>query len=149
MALASPHAASLEALRELAGEEPLQREGGNPVLQQAMRLLMEYRSGELRRERAKLLRRDAVLGADGFLATGDVGVMDERGLIRIVDRVKDMINVSGFKVWPAEVENALYKHPDILEVAVYGVPHPEKGEAVRAEVVQVLATRRHELLPIL
>jgi long-chain acyl-CoA synthetase len=71
----------------------------------------------------------------GWLHSGDIGTMDDEGYVFIVDRVKDMINVAGFKVWPAEVENALYRHPDVKEIAVYGVPHPEKGEAVRAAVV--------------
>lgn len=72
---------------------------------------------------------------NGWLHSGDIGTMDEEGYVFIVDRVKDMINVSGFKVWPAEVEGFLYKHPAIQEVAVYGRPHPEKGEAVMAAVV--------------
>jgi long-chain acyl-CoA synthetase len=71
----------------------------------------------------------------GWLHSGDIGTMDAQGYVFIVDRVKDMINVSGFKVWPAEVENALYQHPAIKELAVYGAPHAEKGEAVRAAVV--------------
>jgi len=58
-----------------------------------------------------------------------------RAIVFIVDRVKDMINVSGFKVWPAEVEEFLYKHPAIQEVAVFGCPHPEKGETVVAAIV--------------
>ena len=62
----------------------------------------------------------------GWLHSGDIGM---------VDRVKDMINVSGLKVWPAEVEQFLYGHPAIREVAVYGVPHGEKGEIVKAAVV--------------
>ena len=66
----------------------------------------------------------------GWLHTGDIGRMDEDGYVYIVDRVKDMINVSGFKVWPAEVEQYLYKLPQLQEVAVYGVPHPHKGEQV-------------------
>jgi long-chain acyl-CoA synthetase len=61
--------------------------------------------------------------------------MDEDGYVYIVDRVKDMINVSGFKVWPAEVEHFLYRHPAIREAAVYGVPDPFKGEQVRVAVV--------------
>src|SRR4029450_13718269 len=61
--------------------------------------------------------------------------MDDEGYVSIVDRVKDMINVSGFKVWPAEVEQALYHHPAVREVAVYGVSDPVKGEAVRAAVI--------------
>jgi long-chain acyl-CoA synthetase len=71
----------------------------------------------------------------GWLHSGDIGMMDDEGYVFIVDRVKDMINVSGFKVWPAEVEQFLYKHPAVQEVAVYGKPHPEKGEMVAAAVV--------------
>lgn len=71
----------------------------------------------------------------GWLHSGDVGRMDEEDYIFIVDRVKDMINVSGFKVWPAEVENVLYRHPALKELAVYGVPDPLKGERVRVAVV--------------
>jgi hypothetical protein len=72
---------------------------------------------------------------NGWLHSGDIGTMDDEGYVFIVDRVKDMINVSGFKVWPAEVEQFLYKHPAVQEVAVYGKPHPEKGEAVVAAII--------------
>ncbi|ODS98904.1 MAG: hypothetical protein ABS56_03460, partial [Lautropia sp. SCN 69-89] len=71
----------------------------------------------------------------GWLHSGDIGRMDDDGYVFIVDRVKDMINVSGFKVWPAEVEQYLYKLPQVQEVAVYGAPHPEKGEQVVVAVV--------------
>ncbi|MCM5570712.1 long-chain fatty acid--CoA ligase [Burkholderiaceae bacterium FT117] len=71
----------------------------------------------------------------GWLHSGDIGRMDADGYVYIVDRVKDMINVSGFKVWPAEVEQYLYKLPQVQEVAVYGIPHPEKGEQVAVAVV--------------
>ncbi|MFA7664755.1 MAG: long-chain fatty acid--CoA ligase [Burkholderiaceae bacterium] len=71
----------------------------------------------------------------GWLHSGDVGRMDADGYVYIVDRVKDMINVSGFKVWPAEVEQYLYRMPQIQEVAVYGIAHPEKGEQVAVAVV--------------
>jgi long-chain acyl-CoA synthetase len=71
----------------------------------------------------------------GWLHTGDIGRMDEDGYVTIVDRVKDMINAAGFKVWPAEVEHYLYKLDGIREVAVFGIPHPEKGEQVAAAVV--------------
>lgn len=71
----------------------------------------------------------------GWLHSGDIGRMDDDGYVFIVDRVKDMINVSGFKVWPAELEQYLYKLPQVQEVAVYGIPHPEKGEQVVAAVV--------------
>lgn len=71
----------------------------------------------------------------GWLHSGDIGKMDEEGYVFIVDRVKDMINVSGFKVWPAEVEHYLYQIPQIKEVAVYGIPDELKGESVCAAVV--------------
>ncbi len=71
----------------------------------------------------------------GWLHSGDTGLMDDEGYVFIVDRVKDMINVAGFKIWPAEIEQFLYTHPAIQELAVYGVPHAEKGEIVRAAIV--------------
>jgi long-chain acyl-CoA synthetase len=72
---------------------------------------------------------------DGWLHSGDIGRMDEDGYVFIVDRVKDMINVAGFKVWPAEVEQYLYRIEAIHECAVYGVPDPVKGEQVAVAVV--------------
>jgi len=72
---------------------------------------------------------------NGWLHSGDIGMMDDEEYVFIVDRVKDMINVSGFKVWPAEVEQVLYRHPAVREVAVYGVSDPIKGEAVKAAIV--------------
>jgi long-chain acyl-CoA synthetase len=72
---------------------------------------------------------------NGWLHSGDIGSMDDEGYVFIVDRVKDMINVAGLKIWPAEVEQFLYRHPAVMEVAVYGVPHPEKGEIVKAAIV--------------
>jgi long-chain acyl-CoA synthetase len=75
------------------------------------------------------------LTADGWLRTGDVAVADDAGFLSIVDRAKDLIIVSGFNVFPAEVEDALLEHPDVAEVAVVGVAHPHTGEAVKAFVV--------------
>jgi long-chain acyl-CoA synthetase len=71
---------------------------------------------------------------DGELRTGDVGFMDADGWFYLVDRKKDMINASGYKVWPREVEDLLYTHPAVREVAVIGVPDPERGETVKAFV---------------
>lgn len=71
---------------------------------------------------------------DGELRTGDIGYMDEGGWFYIVDRKKDMINASGYKVWPREVEDVLYTHPAIGEAAVIGVPDPYRGETVKAFV---------------
>ncbi|MFI1096588.1 AMP-binding protein [Streptomyces sp. NPDC020917] len=70
----------------------------------------------------------------GELLTGDVGFMDEDGWLYVVDRKKDMINASGFKVWPREVEDVLYTHPAIREAAVVGVPDAYRGETVKAYV---------------
>jgi long-chain acyl-CoA synthetase len=72
--------------------------------------------------------------ADGYLKTGDVGKRDERGYHYVVDRIKDMINASGFKVWPREVEDYLYQHPAVREAAVVGVPDEYRGETVKAFV---------------
>lgn len=72
---------------------------------------------------------------NGWLHSGDIGMMDDEGYVFIMDRLKDMINAAGFKIWPAEVEQFLYQHQAIKEVAVYGVPDPIKGEAVKAAVV--------------
>jgi long-chain acyl-CoA synthetase len=77
----------------------------------------------------------AALTADGWLRTGDVAVVDDDGFLFLVDRVKDLIIVSGFNVFPAEVEEVLLEHPGIEAAAVVGVPHPYSGEAVKAFVV--------------
>ena len=73
---------------------------------------------------------------DGFFRSGDIGVMDERGFIRIVDRKKDMILVSGFNVYPNEVEAVIAMHPGVMEVAAVGVPDERSGEAVKVFVVR-------------
>ncbi|WP_433748739.1 fatty acid--CoA ligase family protein [Falsibacillus pallidus] len=72
---------------------------------------------------------------DGWLYTGDLAKMDEEGYFYIVDRKKDMVIVGGFNVYPREVEEVLYGHPDIVEAAVIGVPDPNQGEAVKCFVV--------------
>jgi long-chain acyl-CoA synthetase len=76
-----------------------------------------------------------VLTPDGWLRTGDIAVADDDGYLWIVDRAKDLIIVSGFNVYPAEVEDVLTAHPDVAEAAVVGVAHPHTGEAVKAYVV--------------
>jgi long-chain acyl-CoA synthetase len=77
-----------------------------------------------------------VMTADGFFLSGDIGVMDERGYVKIVDRKKDMILVSGFNVYPNEVEDVVASHPGVLECAVIGIPDPKSGEAVKLFVVR-------------
>ncbi|MEI7611396.1 MAG: AMP-binding protein [Betaproteobacteria bacterium] len=77
-----------------------------------------------------------VLMPDGFLRTGDIAVMDNKGFLRIVDRKKDMILVSGFNVYPNEVEDVLAMHPGVLEAAAIGVPDEKSGEAVKIFVVK-------------
>ncbi|MCU0939386.1 MAG: AMP-binding protein [Burkholderiaceae bacterium] len=77
-----------------------------------------------------------VFTADGWLRTGDMGVMDERGSIKITDRKKDMIIVSGFKVFPNEIEDVVTMHPGVLEAAAVGVPDARAGEAVKVVVVR-------------
>lgn len=76
-----------------------------------------------------------VLTADGWLKTGDMAVVDDDGFLFLVDRAKDLVIVSGFNVYPAEVEDVLAMHPDVSEAGVVGVPHPHTGEAVKAFVV--------------
>jgi long-chain acyl-CoA synthetase len=77
-----------------------------------------------------------VMTPDGFFKSGDVGVMDERGFFKIVDRKKDMILVSGFNVYPNEVEEVVASMPGVLECAVIGIPDERSGEAVKLVVVK-------------
>jgi len=78
----------------------------------------------------------STITAEGWLRTGDVGIMDEDGFIKIVDRIKDMILVSGFNVYPNEIEEVLATHPKVLEAAAVGVPDDKSGEAVKVFVVK-------------
>jgi long-chain acyl-CoA synthetase len=77
-----------------------------------------------------------VMTAQGWLRTGDMGAMDEHGNIRLTDRKKDMIVVSGFKVFPNEIEDVLTMHPGVLEAGAIGVADERSGEAVKAVVVR-------------
>ncbi len=77
-----------------------------------------------------------VISADGWLKTGDVAQMDEGGFFRIVDRLKDMILVSGFNVFPNEIETVIAGHPGVLEVGVIGEPDEASGEVVKAVIVK-------------
>ena len=77
-----------------------------------------------------------VMTADGFFRTGDIGVMDASGYTKIADRKKDMILVSGFNVYPNEIEEVIASHPGVLECAVIGVQDAKSGEAVKAFIVK-------------
>ncbi|HXZ07413.1 MAG TPA: AMP-binding protein [Paraburkholderia sp.] len=77
-----------------------------------------------------------VFDEDGWLATGDIGVMDSSGFIRLIDRKKDMILVSGFNVYPNEVEDVIAMHPDVREVAAIGIPDPAQGERIKVFIVR-------------
>ena len=73
---------------------------------------------------------------DGWLRTGDIGIMNEQGFTSIVDRLKNMILVSGFNVYPNEIEDVLAAHPKIAEAAAIGVPDEKSGEAIKIFVVK-------------
>ena len=77
-----------------------------------------------------------VMTPDGFFRSGDIGIMQPDGQVKIVDRMKDMVLVSGFNVYPNEVEEVLAQHPGVLEAAVIGLPDEHSGEAVTAFVVR-------------
>lgn len=84
--------------------------------------------------RRPAITKEAIPG--GVLRTGDIGLVDARGWFYVIDRIKDVINTSGFKVWPREVEDVLLQHPGVLEAAVVGAPDPYRGETVVAHVVR-------------
>jgi len=77
---------------------------------------------------------DAEVFIDGYLRTGDVGTIDEDGYMRVVDRIKDMIAVGGFKVFPSQIEDVLYRHPAVREALVIGIPDAYRGECPKAFV---------------
>ncbi len=77
----------------------------------------------------------AVFRHDGWFLTGDIGYLDDEGILSITDRKKDMIIMSGLKVYPTEVENVIIQHPAAADVAVFGVPDERKGEVPVAAVV--------------
>jgi len=76
-----------------------------------------------------------VMDAEGWFGTGDIAVIREDGFLQIVDRKKDMIVVSGFNVYPNELEDVLYQHDDVLECAAVGIPHETSGEVIKMFVV--------------
>jgi long-chain acyl-CoA synthetase len=79
---------------------------------------------------------DGVFFHGDWFRTGDVGIMDDKGFFKIVDRKKDMIKVSGFNVYPNEIENVIASHPKVLEVAAIGVPDAKSGEVIKVFIVK-------------
>ncbi len=108
--------------RELGVDEP-----GELCIQGPQVMLGYWRNEEATRE---------VLDADGWLRSGDIAILREDGFLKIVDRKKDMISVSGFNVYPNELEDVISQHPDVRECAVIGVPDEHSGEAVMLFVVR-------------
>ena len=104
-----------------------------------MEILAGYGAGMLSRYHDRPEATQAMVWLDDrgrtFVRSGDIGYLDEDGFLILVDRKKDMIISGGENVYPAEVESAIYGHPDVLEVAVIGVPDPKWGEAVKAVCV--------------
>lgn len=84
--------------------------------------------------------------ANGYLKTGDIGIMDEKGFIKIVDRKKDMILVSGFNVYPNEIEEAMSEHPAVVECGAIGIPNDDRGEEPKLFVVKKGDVTEQELL---
>lgn len=111
-----------------AGEEVRRGEVGEIAVRSAANMIGYYDRPEATAE---------TIDADGWMRTGDAGTMDADGYIYLADRIKDMIITGGENVYPAEVENALYSHPHVSDVAVIGVPDVKWGEAVKAIVVAV------------
>jgi long-chain acyl-CoA synthetase len=85
---------------------------------------------------------------EGWFRTGDIGIMSDDGFVSIVDRLKDMVLVSGFNVYPNEIEDVVYSHPDIIECAVVGVPDAKTGEAVKLFVVSTNPDLTEEALVV-
>ena len=105
---------------------PLGKEGVGELCVKGPQVMKGYHNQP--EETARTLR-------DGWLYTGDIAYMDERGWTFIMDRAKDMVKHKGYSVFPKEVEDYMFSHPDILEVAVIGLPHPKVGEILKAFVV--------------
>jgi acyl-CoA synthetase (AMP-forming)/AMP-acid ligase II len=122
--------------KPLAGVEiKIIDEAGNPVPAGAVGEIATRSSKNMRGYWNNPDATAATIDAEGWLRTGDAGYLDEDGYLYIHDRVKDMIISGGENVYPAEVENALYAHPKVADVAVIGVPDAKWGEAVKACVV--------------
>jgi long-chain acyl-CoA synthetase len=123
------------AIKDEAGHDVLQGQSGEICIKGPNVMTGYYNQPE---ENAKAFT------ADGFMRTGDVGIMDEHGYTKIVDRLKDMIIVSGFNVFPNELENAVSLCPGVLECAVIGVPDEKAGEAIKLFIIKKDASLSEE-----
>lgn len=133
------------------GDERLLRSAGRPTPTSMVKILDEdgtrlgpYEPGEIAIDTPGAMKEfweqpdetAARFTEDGYILSRDVGYLDDRGYLFISDRKDDLIISGGYNIWPAEVENAIQSHPEVLEVAVVGVPHPEWGETPKAFVVR-------------
>ncbi len=136
--------------RGAAGDERILRSAGRVCLNARIRIVDERGQDLPRGELGEIListegQMRGIYGdpeltarritADGFIHTNDIGHLDDDGFLFVVDRKDDMIISGGFNIWPAEIEDVLRRHPDVLDAAVVGVPHPRWGETPRAVVV--------------
>ena len=115
------------AIKNEAGEDVPQGESGEICIKGPNVMTGYYNQPEENKQ---------AFTSDGYFKTGDVGIMDERGYTKIVDRLKDMIIVSGFNVFPNELENAVSLCPGVLECAVIGVPDEKAGEAIKLFIIK-------------
>lgn len=122
-----PISSTLVSIRDDAGQELAVNEIGEICIKGPQVTCGYYNRPE---ETAKAFT------ADGFFKTGDMGFMTDKGFVKLVDRKKDMVNVSGFNVYPNEIEEVVVTHPKVLEAAVIGVPDEKSGEAVKLFVVK-------------
>lgn len=123
------------AIKNEAGEDVPQGESGEICIKGPNVMTGYYNQPEENKQ---------AFTSDGYFKTGDVGIMDERGYTKIVDRLKDMIIVSGFNVFPNELENAVSLCPGVLECAVIGVPDEKTGEAIKLFIIKKNASLSEE-----
>lgn len=131
---------TVEIVDPATGEDPLPAGEVGEIRARGPQVMSGYRNRP--EETAAALR-------DGWLYTGDLGCFDPDGYLRIRDRKKDMVIVSGFNVFPREIEDVLHAHPDVREAAAFGVPDPRKGEVVHVQVVGARGLQEEALVAFL